>query len=176
MLNFRNKHNMPNHISQFPNLVSKQLSTKDKKSGRRRHDPSPNPRRHPAGRGAQGKKEARRPPAFPPAWGSIIGAGGLDFRVRDGNGYCTPAMAAGRCVRQKAARGKGETDSNPGERVPLKKNGGSDNMAKPPGRLVPLGCARRRACACGLSSPCSAGGLRRDLVPRDDCPRGGLPA
>ena len=65
---------------------------------------------------------------------------------------------------------------NPGERVPLGKNGGSDNMAKPPGRLVPLGCARRRACACGLSSPCSAGGLRRDLVPRDDCPRGGLPA
>lgn len=109
MLNFRNKHNMPNRISQFLNLVSKQLSTKDKKSGRLRHDPSPNPRRHPAGRGARrGKKKARRPPAFPPGKGSIIGAGGLDFRVRDGNGYCTPAMAAGRCVRQKAARETGK--------------------------------------------------------------------
>ena len=28
--------------------------------------------------------------------GTIIGAGELDFRVRDGNGYCLSAMAAGR--------------------------------------------------------------------------------
>ena len=28
--------------------------------------------------------------------GSTIGAGGLDFRVRDGNGYGTPAIATGR--------------------------------------------------------------------------------
>ena len=27
--------------------------------------------------------------------GTIIGAGELDFRVRDGNGYCLSAMAAG---------------------------------------------------------------------------------
>ena len=27
--------------------------------------------------------------------GSIIGAGGLDFRVRDGNGYGPSAMATG---------------------------------------------------------------------------------
>ena len=39
-------------------------------------------------------KKSRRPPTFPPL-GSIIGAGGLDFRVRDGNGYGPSAMAAG---------------------------------------------------------------------------------
>ena len=30
-----------------------------------------------------------------PAMGSIIGAGELGFRVRDGNGHVLPAMAAG---------------------------------------------------------------------------------
>ena len=39
--------------------------------------------------------ERSRPlPAFPPD-GSIIGAGELGFRVRDGNGHVLPAMAAG---------------------------------------------------------------------------------
>ena len=32
--------------------------------------------------------------------GSIIGAGGLDFRVRDGNGYCTSAMAKPNQIRR----------------------------------------------------------------------------
>ena len=32
---------------------------------------------------------------FPACEGSIIGAGGLDFRVRDGNGYNPSAVAAG---------------------------------------------------------------------------------
>ena len=40
------------------------------------------------------KEESRRRPTFPPV-GSIIGAGALDFRVRNGNGYVRPAMAAG---------------------------------------------------------------------------------
>ncbi len=46
--------------------------------------------------GPSGKKKgrSRRRPTFPP-WGSIIGAWGLDFRVRNGNGYFPPAMATG---------------------------------------------------------------------------------
>lgn len=48
-----------------------------------------------------GEREGRRKkspaaPYFPAREGSIIGAGELDFRVRDGNGYSLPAMAAGR--------------------------------------------------------------------------------
>ena len=45
--------------------------------------------------------------------------------------------------------------------------GGNGNMAKPHGLLVPLGCARRRACTCGLSTRYSPGGLQGDHVPRD---------
>ena len=42
----------------------------------------------------RGNMRSRRRPAFAPG-GTIIGAGELDFRVRDGNGYRLPAIAAG---------------------------------------------------------------------------------
>ena len=41
-----------------------------------------------------GKIKSRQPPTFA-AQATIIGAVGLDFRVRDGNGYGTHAMATG---------------------------------------------------------------------------------
>ncbi len=51
--------------------------------------------------------ERSRPrPSFPP-WGSIIGAGELGFRVRDGNGHVLPAMAAGALSRWKRNTGRG---------------------------------------------------------------------
>ena len=71
-------------------------------------------------RGAQteNKRKSRRRPPFPPV-GSIIGAGALDFRVRNGNGYFRPAMAAG---IQKAFQKKEEEGDDPrhdaaGERI-----------------------------------------------------------
>ena len=45
--------------------------------------------------------------------------------------------------------------------------GGRKDMARAHGLLVPLGCARRRACTCGLSTPCCAGGLEGSLAPWD---------
>ena len=44
---------------------------------------------------------------------------------------------------------------------------GRNNMAKPRGLLVSLGCARRRACACDLSTRYCPGGLRRGRAPWD---------
>ena len=40
------------------------------------------------------KRKKPAAPYFPPDW-SIIGAGVLDFRVRNGNGYIHPTMATG---------------------------------------------------------------------------------
>ena len=53
---------------------------------------------------------------------------------------------------------------------------GDGNMAKPRGLLVMLGCARRRACTCILSTWCSPRGLRTARGRRDVSSRGGLPA
>ena len=49
--------------------------------------------------GGDFREEKKEPAAayFPPVW-SIIGAGGLDFRVRNGNGYCPSAMATGTTI------------------------------------------------------------------------------
>ena len=44
--------------------------------------------------GAQVLNCVRRCPTFPPGLGSIIGAGRLSFRVRDGSGRFPAAMAA----------------------------------------------------------------------------------
>ena len=53
----------------------------------------PRGKKNPPPGGTEQKKEPAAP-YFPPVR-SIIGAGELDFRVRNGNGYCLPAMAAG---------------------------------------------------------------------------------
>ena len=98
---------------------------------------------------------SRRRPTFAPC-GTIIGAGELDFRVRDGNGYRLPAVAAGACLSCVCPR----------PRAPMPGAGrGNGNMVKPHGLLVPLGCACRHACTCGLSTRCSPGGLQGDLRP-----------
>lgn len=71
--------------------------------------------------------------------GSIIGAGELDFRVRHGNGYFLPAVAAGPVVyRHRAplpARGR---EGAVAERIRAVSRG-TDNMVKPRGLLVLLG-------------------------------------
>ena len=56
------------------------------------------------------KEESRRRPTFPPV-GSIIGAGALDFRVRNGNGYVRPAMAAGIIKNRLKIRKKKERNA-----------------------------------------------------------------
>ena len=70
-------------------------------------------------RGHTEKKErSRRRPTFPPV-GSIIGAGALDFRVRNGNGYIRPAMAAG-IIKSNAKKEEEGEESPPyaaGERI-----------------------------------------------------------
>ena len=120
-----------------------------------RHQPAlgqrENPSRHLEGFLEEVYGKSRPRPSFPPV-GSIIGAGELGFRVRDGNGHVLPAMAAG------IVSSGWKTDAV---------SGGNGNMAKPHGLLVPLGCARRRACTCGLSTRYSPGGLQGDHVPRD---------
>ena len=61
------------------------------------------------GEGTQVKKKKEPAAAyFPPVW-SIIGAGGLDFRVRNGNGYCPSAMATGTTITIHAGEAPGDT-------------------------------------------------------------------
>ena len=77
---------------------------------------------------------------------SIIGARGLDFRVRNGNGYCPSAMAAGKLCRvvlesiskplRAAGTGLRRAVKEKEEKVLFN---GNDNMAKPHGLLVLLG-------------------------------------
>ncbi len=62
------------------------------------------------------------------------------------------------------------------EKGNCKKAEQKDNMAKPHALLVPLGCARRRACTCGLSTRYSPGGLQGSHAPGEISSRGGLPA
>ena len=52
------------------------------------------------------KRKSRRRPTLPPR-GSTIGAGALDFRVRNGNGYIRPAMAAGIIIIIKRKKREG---------------------------------------------------------------------
>ena len=61
--------------------------------------------------GGRDLREEKKEPAaayFPPVW-SIIGAGGLDFRVRNGNGYCPSAMATGTTITIHAGEAPGDT-------------------------------------------------------------------
>ena len=62
---------------------------------------------------------------------TIIGAVGLDFRVRDGNGYGTHAMATG---IKKLCQCLGHS-----KETHRRVQKGRDNMAKPRGLLVRLG-------------------------------------
>ena len=89
-------------------------------------------------------RDKRKKPAaaYFPAGSSIIGARGLDFRVRNGNGYCPSAMAAGNLFKsmwpETSVRRSRLSQESLGKSVrPF--GHGNDNMAKPHGLLVPLG-------------------------------------
>ena len=74
--------------------------------------------------------------------GSIIGARELDFRVRDGNGYCLSAMATGQMNPHKNASSAlkvGREKGKEGREGDMRPVSGEDNMVKPHDRLVLLG-------------------------------------
>ena len=141
-------------------------------SGRRKKNP---PHKKSGGNICRKAKKSRQPPTFA-AFTTIIGAGELDFRVRDGNGYCLTAMATGMLYSNPCPADKGKNSGKKHPSLPPPLFLGSDNMAKPRGLLVPLGCARHRACTCGLSTGCSLRDLRGALGASDVSSRGGLPA
>ena len=107
---------------------------------------------------------------------STIGAAGFNFSVRDGKRWGPGAVAAFVCVfavDPASASGGGRTVWG-GRGLPgssrLDKRAGQIAglrcflLRKGFGRLVPLGCARRRACTCGLSTSSSATALCGDLI------------
>ena len=63
-----------------------------------------------------------------------------------------------------------QSDGNDKEKTTV-----SDNMAKHLALLVPLGCARRRACTCGLSTGYSLRGLQGAAPPWTPHPGAGFP-
>jgi hypothetical protein len=75
------------------------------------------------------KKKAWRLPTLPP-FGSTIGARGLDFRVRDGNGYGTSAVATGpKTPRSRPRAMRAGLPAGPPIRIRDRYN----NMVKPHG-------------------------------------------
>ena len=106
-------------------------------------------RRRPNGPGFKKKKPAAT--YFPPER-SIIGAGVLDFRVRNGNGYIHPTMATGITKAAKMEERIPGGRHGPARRKESPAMRGNEDMARAHDLLVPLGCARRRACTCGLST------------------------
>ena len=104
-------------------------------------------------------KKVRQQPTFPTNV-SIIGVRELDFRVRDGNGYCLSTMATGQFIInyplhtlcKRLSTGTKGMFCNKTNRYAQKILSGINNMVKPHDLLVPLGCIRRRTCTCGLST------------------------
>ena len=104
-------------------------------------------------------KKVRQQPTFPTSV-SIIGVRELDFRVRDGNGYCLSTMATGQFIInyplhtlcKRLSTGTKGMFCNKTNRYAQKFLSGINNMVKPHDLLVPLGCIRRRTCTCGLST------------------------
>ena len=112
--------------------------------------------------GALGPRRGKGKPAasYSRAGGSrtTLGEEALDFRVRDGNGYCRLSMATGEKGRvawetsgsfQAASRAEGASASE----MKLEK------QAKPHVRLVPFRSTPRDACTHGLSRSWSRTGL-----------------
>ena len=104
-------------------------------------------------------KKVRQQPTFPTNV-SIIGVRELDFRVRDGNGYCLSTMATGQFIInyplhtlcKRLFAGTKDMFCNKTNKYTQKFLSGINNMVKPHDLLVPLGCIRRRTCTCGLST------------------------
>src|SRR5205809_5014286 len=95
--------------------------------------------------------DVRRRPTLPPRFqGSTIGAGGLNFRVRNGTG-CFPSAIAAETAWECELR------ANPGPVNPI----ASASKSQVLGLLVPVGSTRCRAYTSGLSTSWSARGLTR---------------
>ena len=90
------------------------------------------------------RKKSRQLPTFP-RLSSIIGVRELDFRVRNGNGYCLSTMATGiiqLCQtrpRSGPNAGLGDAALRREERNRKQTTHGNDNMVKPHDLLVLLG-------------------------------------
>ena len=67
-----------------------------------------------ASRRPAGDKKKPAAAYFPPVW-SIIGVRVLDFRVRNGNGYCHPTMATG--IKCQTIRVEGKPASPAGRKI-----------------------------------------------------------
>ena len=104
-------------------------------------------------------KKVRQQPTFPTSV-SIIGVRELDFRVRDGNGYCLSTMATGQFIInyplhtlcKRLFTGTKGMFCNKTNRYAQKFLSGINNMVKPHDLLVSLGYVRRRTCTCDLST------------------------
>src|ERR1035437_9730140 len=81
---------------------------------------------------------------------STIGAGGLNFRVRNGNGSITSAIATGRLERSQLHTGTG---------VKTPWQGQQKIVVKPHGQLVPVSSTHCCAFTPGLSTSSSSRGL-----------------
>jgi hypothetical protein len=105
--------------------------------------------------GRPSSREIRRRPTLPGSLlPSTIGAGGLNFRVRNGNGCDPSAMATEICCQLRSVAT---------ERRPPEDSIASTNITEIQalGRLVPVGCTRCRASTSGLSTWWSTTGLTR---------------
>ena len=89
------------------------------------------------------KEKSRRLPTFPHD-GVSSAQGCLTSVFGTGTGISTPPWPPAHKNQCQKARGK---------EGKLRRLGGNEDMARTHGLLVPLGCARRRACTCGLSTP-----------------------
>lgn len=93
---------------------------------------------------------------------STIGPGGLDFRVRNGNGYFSAGIGTGLAEGIRVISSQSQTHvcakgTGPGRATA---SAGSSNISKPHGRLVRVACACRHACSLRLSTRWSTGGLQ----------------
>src|SRR5205807_8621197 len=118
------------------------LSPPTERNGRgKTEEPPPN--------GTALRTEFRRRPTLPPRYqGSTIGAGGLNFRVRNGTGCFPSAMATETMARaaKPAARRGCELREEPRNAI------ASASKNQVLGLLVPVGSTRRRAHTSGLST------------------------
>ena len=102
---------------------------------------------------------------------STIGAGGFHFRVRDGNGWDTSAIATENCT---SATG-GSRRMHIGRIHRVLERGSSSKVVKPHGQLVQVSfthCCASTSCLSTLSSSTDLQGL----APREISSSGGLPA
>ena len=121
------------------------------------HGPT-DPTRRAAPEGTALVESVRRRPTLPPSRpGSTIGAGGLNFRVRDGTGCFPPLWPPKRCSPGSVRSGTIVESASP--RAELGNCDSEREQSQVLGLLVPVGSTRCRAYTSGLSTSWSARGL-----------------